>query len=300
MKPINKDELRIVFMGTSGSYDVLKSIVDEYPIVGVVDGFKRTKHLTFYDRYCRWNSALRKCCRNRLPYLGTSDINSAETEAFLRNVGCNLLCVYSAHQLLKEKMIEIPKHGVLNAHGAILPDYRGADPAFYIFLNEERMGGVTIHYIDAGEDTGDIIVQEKFEIPFGMSQEQYLKTVDQLIGSCYKRALQMVVDGTVIRIKQGQSKHLPCRNPKRESFLQNYRNWPTERAYHFLNGTNGISQIYQERLYSYAIVGLKKTDSGTGNKFDISCKDGYILVKRQLKSPVRIAKDIVKGVLVRL
>ena len=59
---------------------------------------------------------------------------------------------------LKETLIAIPKHGVINLHSGRLPEYRGAMATFWSMLNGEKEIGSVVHYIsDSGVDTGDII-----------------------------------------------------------------------------------------------------------------------------------------------
>lgn len=301
---IPKEELKIVFIGTSGevSAAALDAIREDFLVVGVVEGYRRVKRMSLFDKYCRKNSSLKKYCNYNgdIPYFWTKDLNSKETEQFISDLDCTLICVCSAFQLLKQNIIGIPQFGVLNAHGAILPDYRGADPDYYIFRNFERMGGVTIHFIDQGEDTGDIIIQERYTIPFGMSDIEYKEENRKHVASSYQEALKQLAEGTVVRIKQGESSHSRCRTPKREDFLLDYENWDVKNAYHFLNGTGGVSEIYRGRLYSYAIDGFEETSNVANQKYAIQCKGGYIKVKRRMKSPKRIMKDIVKGILVRL
>ena len=60
--------------------------------------------------------------------------------------------------IIRQDVIAIPKHGVINLHSGVLPDYRGVMATFRAMLNQEPEIGSTLHYIqDSGIDTGDII-----------------------------------------------------------------------------------------------------------------------------------------------
>ena len=68
-----------------------------------------------------------------------------------------VVCAFD-HKLPKE-LLEIPPLGFINCHPSLLPDYRGGNPFFHVIANDEKRTGVTIHYMDEGFDTGDIISQ---------------------------------------------------------------------------------------------------------------------------------------------
>ena len=58
----------------------------------------------------------------------------------------------------------MPKYGAINCHAGKLPDYRGRNILNWALINDEKEFGITVHFIDEGIDTGDIILQESFEI----------------------------------------------------------------------------------------------------------------------------------------
>lgn len=72
-----------------------------------------------------------------------------------------ILCLVA--QILKKKAFETLGYKFINAHGSYLPEYRG--PAQYIFypLNGDKQFGITIHFMEPGLDTGDIIFQKRFD-----------------------------------------------------------------------------------------------------------------------------------------
>src|SRR6267378_1142432 len=58
-------------------------------------------------------------------------------------------------------MLQLPPHGNINVHGSLLPKYRGAAPIQWAIAQGETVTGVTTMRIDAGLDTGDILLQRK-------------------------------------------------------------------------------------------------------------------------------------------
>ena len=61
----------------------------------------------------------------------------------------------------KKKLIDIPRHGTINLHSALLPKYRGLMPSFWVLKNKEKQTGVTVFFVDEGIDSGPILVQKK-------------------------------------------------------------------------------------------------------------------------------------------
>ena len=74
--------------------------------------------------------------------------------------------------LLKENVFSIPKFGTVNLHYSYLPEYRGPAPLFWEYYDYVLNPGVTLHYMDKGEDTGDIIYQETDSINPGEKLEE--------------------------------------------------------------------------------------------------------------------------------
>lgn len=84
--------------------------------------------------------------------------NSAGGLTVLRNSTPDLIVSIRYRQILRDEAIAIPRHGVLNLHSGILPDYRGVMATFWAMLNDEKEIGSTTHRIvDAGIDTGPVI-----------------------------------------------------------------------------------------------------------------------------------------------
>tara|TARA_B100001250_G_C19816984_1_gene799081 strand:- start:5482 stop:6390 length:909 start_codon:yes stop_codon:yes gene_type:complete len=67
-------------------------------------------------------------------------------------------------KILPKSLLGLPKLGCINIHPSLLPSYRGPVPTAWAIQNGETNFGITIHYMDEGIDTGDILVQEKYPI----------------------------------------------------------------------------------------------------------------------------------------
>lgn len=74
------------------------------------------------------------------------------------------IIINQSQSIIKQKLIDIPKIGVLNRHNALLPKNRGRLTPFWVLFKKEEETAVSIHFVEEGIDSGDIIVQKKFKV----------------------------------------------------------------------------------------------------------------------------------------
>jgi methionyl-tRNA formyltransferase len=90
--------------------------------------------------------------------------NNWEFRSRLEGIGADAIIVVGYGRIIPPWMIELPRLGNLNLHGSLLPKYRGAAPIQWAIANGEMVTGVTTMRIDAGLDTGDILMQREMAI----------------------------------------------------------------------------------------------------------------------------------------
>ncbi|MGL5506728.1 MAG: methionyl-tRNA formyltransferase, partial [Paraclostridium sp.] len=91
----------------------------------------------------------------------------AREESFvniLEELKPDLIVVVAFGQILPQSILDIPKYGCVNVHVSLLPKYRGAAPINWVIINGEEKTGVTTMYMDAGLDTGDIILKKEMKL----------------------------------------------------------------------------------------------------------------------------------------
>src|SRR6516165_2146839 len=86
------------------------------------------------------------------------------TQVFLSGYHPAAIVVVAYGHLIPGWMIELPRFGCINLHASLLPKYRGAAPIPWAIIRGERVTGVTTMRIDAGLDTGEILLQRAIEI----------------------------------------------------------------------------------------------------------------------------------------
>lgn len=85
------------------------------------------------------------------------NINKKVTMERIREWSPALMISCRYDYIMKPKILEIPKFGILNVHPGVLPHYRGVLAPFYALKNGDEKLGVTVHWIDEGIDTGNIL-----------------------------------------------------------------------------------------------------------------------------------------------
>lgn len=104
------------------------------------------------------------CLKNNIPFKRYKKINSEEVYQYVNSCTPHLCVVAHFERLIKSPILEIPPLGFINLHPSLLPFYRGMAPQHWPIINGEQETGVSVHYVDAGVDTGDIIIQEHIPI----------------------------------------------------------------------------------------------------------------------------------------
>lgn len=152
--------------------------------------------------------------KNGIPYRVITDSNDPAYVQHIRDLKPDLIISYSAPQVIKDELLSVPRYGVINVHGALLPDYRGLLPSFWYLYNGEKTGGATVHYMSAKIDDGDIIEQGSVDISDCRSMFQLMKKTKTVGGNLMVKAIEEIEAGTV-------------QTRKNETEKGSYFTWPT-------------------------------------------------------------------------
>jgi methionyl-tRNA formyltransferase len=102
--------------------------------------------------------------RHALPVYQPERVRRPEAVAALAALHPDAMVVVGYGQIVPQSVIDIPAHGIINVHGSLLPKYRGAGPVQWAIANGETRTGVTTMRIDAGLDTGDMLLKAETDI----------------------------------------------------------------------------------------------------------------------------------------
>ena len=179
--------------------------------------------------------------QNGLKHFYFDGKNYSELLLFLSQENAQLGIVYSMPFLIKTELINFFKGNLINIHPSLLPKYRGPEPWFWQYYFFERLGGVTFHYIDEGEDTGAILFQLRYEISVGMDSWHMQKlAIGELAHQGVMKIVRAFDRNETIEVKK-QSKHQTFRARRildnEHAILIDWINWQPDHVYHVLNGT---------------------------------------------------------------
>src|SRR6185295_9323510 len=154
-------------------------------------------------RASRPDEKLTEMAKSRgIPLLCPASVNSDESLAEIGKHGADLHVSMAYDQILREKILSLPPRGTLNCHAGALPFYRGRNPLTWAIINGEREFGVTVHWVDLGIDTGDIVRQVKTPIGPRDTYATLLASAEELCASTLVRAISDVYERTDQRIVQ--------------------------------------------------------------------------------------------------
>ena len=108
-------------------------------------------------------------------------------------------------QILPQAVLDVPKYGCVNIHGSLLPKYRGAAPIQQAVLNGDSVTGVTTMLMDAGLDTGDILLVKETPIGENETSAELFDRLSALGGELILETLAALENGTVTPKKQDES-----------------------------------------------------------------------------------------------
>jgi methionyl-tRNA formyltransferase len=91
-------------------------------------------------------------------------IRAPEIQELLLRLAPDCIVIIAYGQIIPARLLTIPKFGWINLHGSLLPKYRGAAPIQWAIANGETKTGLTTMHIDAGMDSGDLLLQREMEI----------------------------------------------------------------------------------------------------------------------------------------
>ena len=101
----------------------------------------------------------------RLDYIDFDELDEPQLITKIKNLDVDAAVVCSYNYKIPKVLMDATKDGFINVHPSMLPKYRGGNPYSRVIMNGESETGVTIHFMDEGFDTGDIIAQKPYHIP---------------------------------------------------------------------------------------------------------------------------------------
>ena len=151
-----------------------------------------------------------------VPVTVGGDVNSEEFLAHLREKKVELIVSISGTQLYKKKLRAQTPAGIINCHGALLPQYRGLMPSFWTLANGEKEGGISVHFVDRKLDNGPIVVQGRYRIHPHDTLEDIMARSKDLAAECILDAVRRIEAGDPALIENDAAQATSFTMPTRE------------------------------------------------------------------------------------
>ncbi len=187
-----------------------------------------------------------------IPSITMSKPTYAEGVRAVSETKPDIVVVVAFGLILRNDLLDLPEHGCINVHAALLPKFRGVSPIQAAILAGEKMTGCTTMHIDEGVDTGDILLQEETPILDTDTAGTLSDRMADLGAKLLIKTLDGLIDGSVKRLPQVHAKATHTKKIKKEhgvidwsrdaAYLSRHVRamspWPT--AYTFLGSTRLI------------------------------------------------------------
>jgi methionyl-tRNA formyltransferase len=197
--------LRIIYMGTPRfAVPALKRLIagskpglvlqDGYEIVTVIN---RPDKPSGRGKEIVYSPVKQLALSHEIPVWQPGSLKRQENIATLAAYQCDLYIVAAFGQILPQAVLDLPRYGTLNIHASLLPKYRGVSPISEAILQGDTVTGVSIMLIDAGVDTGPILLQHAISIADDDTTGSLASKLAILGASALVEALPLWVQGKI-------------------------------------------------------------------------------------------------------
>ncbi len=219
----------------------------------------------------------------------------------------DFIVVAAYGKILPQRVLDIPKYGCVNLHGSLLPAYRGAAPIQWSVINGEKKTGLTSMLMDAGLDTGDILLVSETEIGENETAGELFDRLAAMGPELLLKTLEGLAQGSVTPVKQDNEKATYVSVLSKEMAVIDWESsaltvhnmvrgmspWPTAKT--FFNGK--VLKIHSTLLCSRGASGTPGTLSVENDRLFVECGDGALeIAELQLEGAKRMsAADFLRG-----
>jgi methionyl-tRNA formyltransferase len=187
-------------------------------------------------------SLLELAAARGVPALALRRMVAPEVRAALAALAPDLLVVACWPWRLPPELLAVPRLGALNLHPSPLPELRGPEPLFWALREGRERTAVTLHWMDAGLDTGPVALQRPLDLPAGLGWDEAEARAAALGAELLGEAVAPLAQGALPRLPQGEGgSFYPSPGPA-DFALEPA--WPAARAFRFMRGTAAWGEAY--------------------------------------------------------
>ena len=143
--------------------------------------------------------------KHGIPVYQPAKIREVQWLSVLEELAPDVIVVVAFGQIIPESILKLPKYGCINVHASLLPKYRGAAPIQWAVIDGEKESGVTTMQMDAGLDTGDMLLKETVALEEKETGGSLFDKLSKAGADLLLETLDALENGTVTPQKQGES-----------------------------------------------------------------------------------------------
>lgn len=197
--------MKVIFMGTPDfAVPTLENLVNnsKHNVICVVTAVDKPR-----GRGRKiFPSSVKTCALTfQIPVIQPHNLSDKEFLQKIRSLAPDVFVIV-AFRILPEELFLIPKYGAINLHASILPEYRGAAPIQWALIRGEKKTGVTTFRIDAGIDTGNILLQKEVEIQPDETAGELSERLAEIGAGLIVETLDKLEAGTITPVIQDTRK----------------------------------------------------------------------------------------------
>lgn len=132
-------------------------------------------------------------------------VKTEESVELIKSLDADVAVVIAYGKLLPEAVLNAPKYGCINVHASLLPKYRGAAPIQWAVIDGEKESGVTTMQMDAGLDTGDMLLKRSVPIGENMTAGELHDILAEMGAALAVETLEKLPKGELVPEKQGDT-----------------------------------------------------------------------------------------------
>lgn len=170
-----------------------------------------------------------------LPVHQPERIRTLEVQQLLEKLAPDVIVIIAYGQIIPARLLSIPPHGWINLHASLLPQYRGAAPINWAIANGETRTGLTTMQIDAGMDTGDILLQREMEIGPTETAGELGSRMSEAGAPLMEETLRGLAAGMIVPRQQNHAAATVAPILKKEDGRIDW-NRPAQEIYHRMRG----------------------------------------------------------------
>lgn len=291
------DKLKVIFMGTPDfAVPSLAALVDKTEVICVVTQPDRPK-----GRGHKLQPPPVKIFaeENNLRVIQPPKVKARAVVDELAALQPDLIVVVAFGQILSQKILDIPRFGCINVHASLLPKYRGAAPIEWSIIRGEKVTGITTMQMNAGLDTGDILLQSEVKISDEMLLSELRERLMTVGADLLLKTLYKLQRGELQPIKQDDSLSTYAPLLKRETGLIDWKKSARE-IHNLVRGLHGAARAGKFKIWRTRLA-AENLSTGeikiVGGKFFVGTGDGALeILEIQAPSSKKMsAADFLRG-----